>query len=230
MTAINEVIPHPLDNQLESAIDEFLTNTGDPEAEATVEPRREPFRIQDDGAASWAMNRLNDVRAEVASKRLYALEQIERVQIWLDAEIGRHANRDAFFVNILEDYARRQRESANRKTINLPHGKVTSTATQPKWEVNDEVFLAWAHKNSFGDLIKVTEEPKLAEMKKLLQQSETRIINVATGEVTVTTSNKAVVLGTDDVVDGVVILPPRVNITVKTEADQEKPKPKGATL
>jgi phage host-nuclease inhibitor protein Gam len=70
----------------------------------------------------------------------------------------------------LTDYARRERATSGRKTIDLPHGKIKSRAAQPKYLFTDPAaFIAWAKETGHPDLVRVKEEPDLTAVKAVLQ-------------------------------------------------------------
>ena len=104
-----------------------------------------------------------------------------------------------FFVSLLEDYAQRERRFKERKSIPLPHGKIATREGRQSWDVNHDDFLPWARINR-PDLMRVVEEPKLKEMKALLEVVGDRVVDPTSGEV----------------VAGVVITQAEMSITITT--------------
>jgi hypothetical protein len=160
-------IPHELDEVLET------------------EERREAFRVNDDGAAEWAIKRLAEIRAVIAEHRPLR-------------------SSESYFEHLLGDYARRQRQDADRKTIALPHGKVSTRWGAAKFSFDEERFLAWAEVN-LPEIIRIKKEPWVAEMRERLVIQDNQVIDPASGQI----------------VDGVVASSPELSITIKTEENNE---------
>jgi len=179
-------IPHTLDDELAS------------------DEKRAAFRVNDDAAAEWAITRLSEIRAEQAAKQRFARLESDRVQLWLESELQPLETRAAYFVNLLEDYARRQREDVDRKSVSLPHGKISTRFSQPKFNINDDLFVPWAAENA-PHLLRVKQEPSLTALKLHLLIDEHRLVDQETGAVVV----------------GVAVLPPQLSVTIKTEGEKE---------
>ena len=142
----------------------------------------EHFQIENDGAAACAMRKLRRLRQQQESNNLLATEQIAKIEDWLV-----HANRPSedsirYFEAILAHYAIRQRIETDRKTIDLPEGKISTRSGSMRWSINGEVFLPWARENA-PDLIRVKEEAALSEVKARLEVSgEGLVFEPSTGE------------------------------------------------
>lgn len=170
------------------------------DAEVETDEQRERFRIEDDRAATWAMRRLYATESKVREFEQIAAEEIARVNDWL-AQVIAPLDRDRnYFTGLLTQYARQQRDAEGRKSIALPHGKITSRATSPKWHVNDEQTIEWA-RMSCPDVIVTKESLSLTAMKERFQVADGRAID-ENGEV----------------VPGVVIDPAGVSYSINTEA------------
>ena len=153
-------------------INDFAGKT-DPEIPAD----RESFRIKDDAEAIWAMRKAKHFRDQIAANcNLAALERT-RIDEWEERVNTRLGAEFDYFQAILIRYGREQRDSEGRKSIDTPFGVVKSRQGQPKWEVDDEEFIAWARENS-PDLVRVKEEPALAEMKKRFEVADTATLGV----------------------------------------------------
>lgn len=177
-------IPHPLDELLEA------------------EESSSAFRVNDDGAAEWAITRLQEIRALQRDKEQFAQNELHRIEAWLAEEVKPLENRAAYFVNLLEDYARRQREEHDRKSVALPHGKITTRFSQPKFNINDDLFVPWAAQNA-PHLLRVKQEPSVSAMREHLLIDGNKVVEPQTGLL----------------VDGVVATAPELSITIKTEGE-----------
>ena len=145
------------------------------EFEIEQEPAREPFTIDDDSKADWAMRKLASIRRKQAENKAIFDREILRVAEWLD-KVNTALERDAeWFEANLRPYALLQR-SEGRKSVVLPHGTIKTTAGRPKFEIEDEAkFLEWAEVNQ-PDLVRVKKE---VDKKALgaLNQSEDKVIS-----------------------------------------------------
>src|ERR1019366_2881063 len=127
---------------------------------------RERFEVTDDKKAAWAIKRLRALRVTMEMNQSMADEEIAKVKEWVE-DVNKNIAQDAsYFIALLTRYALQQRRDLDRKSIKLPHGALKTRAGSVKWDINDEVFLAWAKVNA-PDLIKVVETPKLAEAQKV---------------------------------------------------------------
>lgn len=164
----------------------------------------ERFRIQDDNAANWAMRKLRQAERRKADNARMANDEIQRINEWLQRANQPYDRDVAYFTGLLTEYARdcRLNPEDGRKTIALPAGVVSSRNNQPKWSVDPEVFLPWAHANA-PDLIRVKEEPDLSAIKS-------RFKNLADGT-TITDDGEVVV--------GVVVSESETSYTVKPNLD-----------
>lgn len=178
------LIPHVLDDHL------------------VTEEKQAAFRVTDDGAAAWAMERLAEIRAEARIKEALSREQMDRITMWLEGEIKPLTARAAYFESLLADYARKQREEKDRKTITLPHGKVATRFTQPKFNINDEIFVPWAAEHA-PHLLRTKVEPSVSAMREHLVIQGNALIDPNLGVR----------------VEGAVATAPELSTTIKTEGE-----------
>ena len=132
-----------------------------------TEEAKQRFRVEDDGAAAWAMRKLRTIRSKQAENAQLYADELARLDLWLD-EVNKPLDNDAnYFESLLNDYAIRCRDNSEdgRKSLNLPTGKVTTRSGTAKWEVDSESFMAWAKTNQ-PDLIRIKEEPNIQAIKE----------------------------------------------------------------
>ena len=176
---------------LDEALDRFADQT--PE-------ERERFVVDDDQKASWALRKLRGIKAHKAANQAIADEEIARINQWL-ADANSSLDRDEqYFTGMLTAYARICRERDDRKSVVLPYGKIGSRVGQPKWNVDNDVFMKWLEANH-KELIRVKTEPNLAEAKKVLEIVGENAVDPATGEVA----------------EGIQILKPDITYTVEVD-------------
>jgi len=135
------------------------------------EPTREPFRVDDDSKADWAMRKLASIRRKQRENKIIHDREAQRVLEWLE-KVNTALEREAeWFESNLRPYALQQR-SEGRKSVVLPHGTIKTTAGRPKFEIaNESEFILWAEKNE-PDLIRVKKEIDKKVLHALNQQDD----------------------------------------------------------
>jgi hypothetical protein len=147
------------------SLDDYLNMDFDAAMEGEVE-----VTVSGDTEAAWTMRKLATlVKAKNANEAI-ADAEVKRIANWLTEVQTPLVNQIKFFTDVLEKYAAHERAAGGRKTISLPHGKITTRPLNDKWEVADEAaFIAWAKTSGIADLVKVTEKPALTVIKSALQ-------------------------------------------------------------
>lgn len=143
--------------------------------EIIEEPAREPFVVDDDSKADWAMRKLASIRRKQADNKAIFDRELQRVTDWLQ-KVNTDLERDAeWFEANLRPYALQER-SKDRKSIVLPHGTIKTVAGRVKFDIEDETkLIEWAEKNA-PELVRVKKE---VDKKALgaLNQSEDKVIS-----------------------------------------------------
>lgn len=117
----------------------------------TTEQAREPFTIDDESKASWAVDKI-----------LIARNRLERVKnqyqaALLEAELEIR-DAEAFFLPLLEEWYDRN-PPRKGKTIKLPHGNLSRRTVPGGPRVTDpDAVLAWAKEHGIPGLVRVKEE------------------------------------------------------------------------
>ena len=169
------------------------------------EEKQRGFRINDDGAASWAMRKLAEINDQLLSNEQIHKQETERLNLWLTEVNKPLESKTLFFKSILEDYARRERNEKDRKTISLPHGKVSTRPASDKWETDTATLLAFLKTNELTDLIKVKEEPSMTAVKNAFTVTPDGQVLTAEGEI----------------VPGVKIIQTDISVSINTSTKEE---------
>lgn len=145
---------------------------------------REPWRIDGDRTAIWALRKLRRAHERIADNQASADAQYEQISSWLEAVNAQHQRDAAYFEGLLVDYALRCRVDPDdgRKTITLPGGKVATRTAQPKVSIDSEKFIPWAETNA-PQLLRVKTEPALADIKEHITTTDSGIAVTPDGEV-----------------------------------------------
>ena len=143
--------------------------------EVIEEPAREPFKVDDDSKADWAMRKLASIRRKQSDNKVIFDREVLRVAEWLE-KVNTDLERDAeWFESNLRPYALTERFK-DRKSIVLPHGTIKTVAGRVKFDIEDESkFIQWAEVNA-PDLVRIKKE---IDKKALgaLNQSEDKVIS-----------------------------------------------------
>ena len=143
--------------------------------EVIEEQAREPFTVDDDSKADWAMRKLASVRRKQADNKAIYDRELQRVSEWLE-KVNTDLERDAeWFESNLRPYALQER-SKDRKSIVLPHGTIKTVSGRIKFDIEDESkFIEWAETNA-PELVRIKKE---VDKKALgaLNQSEDKVIS-----------------------------------------------------
>jgi hypothetical protein len=168
---------------------------------------RAPFIVDNDRKATWAMRRLSELTAQVASVESIVAAEHERIRRWAEEETRRHAADMAYFEAQLIRYGRQRRIDTDGKvkSVSTPYGKVTSTSTQAKYVIDPEVFLAWAMAER-PDWVRTKHEPALDAVKAATTVEDTETL----GLVAMTEHG--------EIIPGVTIEPAGVNYKVKVDS------------
>lgn len=197
---MTSIIPHPLDDIAATALNE------------DVPPDDRPvFRVGDDGGAAWAMERLDEAVQEINAALGLYIKQKARLDEWLHHAKADAERRRVYFEGLLTDYAVRQREERDRKSIVLPHGRVTTRLTTMGVEFSDEAkFVDWASTHQ-PELVKTTVKPSVSAIKQAFKAAPIE-------------GGFAAVNGDGEVIPFVWFTEPRVSVTVSPEhAPKEDP-------
>lgn len=135
-----------------------------------AEDIHERWKIEDDGAAEWAMRKLAQYEADDSDATARAAEWQEQIDQWLDRQLRRNDARASFFRTALMNYALRERAASNdqRKTIDLPSGQVKTRMSKGKLQVlNDDAVIVWAKATKHENVIRVKESVDIAKLRAL---------------------------------------------------------------
>ena len=155
-----------------------------------IEETKQPFIIDTQEKAAWAMRKLRQHRQKqaentnTANSLIDALRQdIEGVQAW-QKEQNEAIEKDAsYFLVGLEAWHRKQyEEDSDIKTIKLPFGQLKIRAQQPEYIRDETKLLAWA-KVSRPDDVKTKETADWATIKKSVVVKDGMAVDTTTGEV-----------------------------------------------
>lgn len=166
-------------------LEHLIARDGQSEAEAPV-GWEGAFRLDTDRMAAWAMRKRSEAQARISEAQAVAGAERQRVDAWLHTTTATPERDVAFFDRLLTDYALREREQHDRKTLTTPHGTVKTTGVKATGKLRDsDALLAVLKAADRSDLITTVEViPSLAELVTLgvIAMTDDGAVLTATGE------------------------------------------------
>lgn len=138
-------------------------------AELNLEDKQ-GFQIETVDQANFIARKVKELRAEREEAMETAKKQIEayqdKVNAWLESVTKPLDNQEAYYLNLLETFARTKLDGSNKKSLKLIEGTLQFRKQQPKYEYTDNVLLDYVKEN-LPDLIKrkVTESVDKTALK-----------------------------------------------------------------
>jgi hypothetical protein len=154
----------------------------------------EPFAINNDSKADWALRKIASNRAETDRIIALASEQIEEMQAKLSAlrqrvkdEGDRYQRKTAYLREQLEIYFSTvpHKKTKTTEKYRLLSGDLVLKRGGTDYPRDDQKIIDWARAAGRTDFIKTTDELRWAELKKYICEVEDgfAFIDPATGEV-----------------------------------------------
>jgi hypothetical protein len=170
---------------------EFHMNHGKTSEAEQDTDQEERFKIENDGQADWALEKIIDLKEkqkeneELAEERKAPLEKkIAKIEAWQDRQNEKLQDNIEYFEGLLTEYAMNLKEDdEDIKTYSLPFGKLKFRKQRPKWKYHDSMLLNSIKKADRDDLIKIKESVDKREFKKQVEVAGNQVVNPETGEV-----------------------------------------------
>jgi len=144
----------------------------------------ERFIVDDDQKANWALRKISELQKEVERNTKLAEQEIDKIKQWETTQNKQIGDSILYFEGLLNEYAIKQREiDPEFKSMSLPNGRFGFRKQQPKWKYNDKEVLSYLESAEMEDLIRTTRVPNKAEIRKVFEVVDDKVINKETGEV-----------------------------------------------
>ena len=140
-----------------------------------AEGERAPFRITDDRCADWAIRKIADERSEYDRLKALADEQIAAINEKVAAARKRMENGTSYLTSCLADFF-----------ATVPHKETKTTEKYrltAKTKLDETKLVPWLKANGYGELVKVEESTRWADLKKLLSYTGDIATLTETGEI-----------------------------------------------
>lgn len=158
------------------------------DAPVAEEESRQPFVIDSDQKADWAIRKIVRKQSEIEKANKLAAEYIQRVEEWLQQFIDERQQTIDFITEKLRPYALDQLDG-KKKTIKLPSGNISFKNVSTGYFINGEkvtgenqLLTEWAKEHA-PDFIKVKETTNWADLRKTLVVAGTGKVINSDGEI-----------------------------------------------
>ena len=136
-----------------------------------AEGERAPFRITDDRCADWAIRKIADERSEYDRLKALADEQIAAINEKVAAARKRMENGTSYHA---------PKTTAKYRLLSFTLTFMLGTA---KTKLDETKLVPWLKANVYGELVKVEESTRWADLKKLLSYTGDIATLTETGEI-----------------------------------------------
>lgn len=145
----------------------------------------EEWRIEDDNAADWAVQKIAESRAEFERIKAIADKQIEEITAKVEKLKNRCDSETSNLEYKLMEYFQTVHHKSTKtlEKYELLSGVLKLKKAQRKPVVDDEKLVEWLAENNYSDFIKVEKKPRWADLKKGLDLSGEIPTIKETGEV-----------------------------------------------
>lgn len=135
------------------------------------QPENERFQVETIDQANWALRKLAAIEAKRKEINELAAAETYRIKSWQDSELSKLSGDAVHLETLLSDFAQRQRERDPKwKKASTPYGEIKFRKQQPEWIYSDSTLIESLKQAGRDDLIRVSEEPKKNELRKLTVQ------------------------------------------------------------
>jgi len=137
--------------------------------EYETETFNEPFQIENDEQANWAMRKYAGIVKQMRTNNDLAQKEHARIDAWLESVTTPLSRQAEYFFGLMQSYMQRERD--RRKSIRLIDGTIKSRVTPNKVEIDDE-FIDWAAGERDDLIVYQPPKPNMLELRRLLQAGE----------------------------------------------------------
>lgn len=143
------------------------------------------MRITNDVEADESLEQIIEIRSESKRLEMIANARIENIQQQLNSKLKALGKQEETLIGQLRAYSSglKMKESKTQKKYKLVTGELVIKKPTVKIEIIDREKLIQYVESSAQDYVKVKKDVDWADLKKVLDIDEDRIINKETGEV-----------------------------------------------
>lgn len=156
-------------------------------SEPECEEEQKHWKIEDDRAADWALQKIAYAKKEYARVEALGLQQIAEVEAKLstakakcDKEIERLTGHLAEYFETVEPRISKGKTKATYKLLN---GSLVKKMYKPEPKYDEKELLTWLIAHNRTDMIKVTTKPAWEAFKRTIAIAGDKVVIKDTGEI-----------------------------------------------
>ena len=143
------------------------------------QPNCEPFKIDNDQKAEWALAKIREEQAEAMrimnvckSMILHYEEQMKKAEEGLE-------KKTAYLKGQLEQYfdSVEKRRTKTQEVYKLPSGTLRRKYPGPQFKRDDDALVKWLKERNMNEYVKVKETADWASLKKMVQIAGDKIVD-----------------------------------------------------
>lgn len=144
---------------------------------------RDSLTVRDEMEANKYMRVCQHLEAELAQLKAVKTAEVDRINCYYNAKAEALEQKKVYFEMLVIGYYNHQRAKNPRYQLKTPWGKVTQRTTKsPTW-TNEAETVEWLKDTGRGELVKVEESLKKADLKKAFTVAGGHYVDEATGEI-----------------------------------------------
>ena len=135
------------------------------------QPNYEPFRIDNDEKAEWALAKLREEQAEAQRIMNVCRSMIMHYEEQMKKAEEDFEKKTAYLRSQLEQYfdSVEKRRTKTQEVYKLPSGILRRKYPKPEFKRDEDKLLQWLKDRQMSEYIKIKESPDWANLKKAIQ-------------------------------------------------------------
>ncbi len=142
----------------------------------------ETFKITSLEQATWAFRKMAAIDAKKAEIKSLADAERQRIADFEQREQSLLDSNRSFFESLLAQYGMSERDKDPKFKAKTPYGSISFRAQADKWEYEEDKLVESLKSAGMNDLIRIKEEPKKDELKKLASVNDDGMVYTPNGE------------------------------------------------
>jgi len=143
------------------------------------QPNCEPFRIDNDEKAEWAISKIREEQAEAMRIINVCKSMIMHYEEQMKKAEENFEKKTAYLRSQLEQYfdSVKKRRTKTQEVYKLPSGTLRRKYPKPEFKRDEDKLVAWLKERNMNDYIKVKETVDWANLKKSINVVGNKVID-----------------------------------------------------
>ena len=154
------------------------------ESMETDEQQKEPFKIDNDRIAEWALERIKEATDDADRLKKVIISKREELDAQEQEIDTRLENQTRYLKGLLEGYFRsgvKTKETKTQSSYKLLTGTLVMKKPRYKYERDEKALLTWLHDAGKEEFVETVEKPRWAEFKETLVFDNDTVYDPDTG-------------------------------------------------